>query len=59
MTGLMSAFPSAATEPRDYKREAAVWYEAFSKHDPQLLGSILAKDWYETPLQNAAGAKPA
>ena len=55
MTGLMSAFPSAATEPRDYKREAAVWYEAFSKHDPQLLGSVLAKDWYETPSSERGG----
>lgn len=55
MTGLMAAFPSAATEPRDYKREAAVWYEAFSKHDPQLLGSVLAEDWYETPSSERGG----
>lgn len=57
MTGLMAAFPSAATEPRDYKREAAVWYEAFSKHDPQLLGSVLAEDWYETPSSERGGRK--
>ena len=55
MTGLMAAFPSAATEPRDYKREAAVWYEAFSKHDQQLLGSVLAEDWYETPSSERGG----
>jgi len=55
MTGLMAAFPSAAAEPRDHKREAAIWYEAFSKHDPQLLGSVLAEDWYETPSSERRG----
>lgn len=55
MTGLMAAFPSAATEPGDYKREAGIWYEAFSKHDPQLLGSVLAEDWYETPSSERRG----
>lgn len=54
MTGL-PAFSSAATEPRDYKREAAVWYEAFSKHDPQLLSNVLAEDWYETPSAERGG----
>jgi steroid delta-isomerase-like uncharacterized protein len=46
---------STTTEPRDYKREAAVWYAAFSKHDPQLLCSVLAKDWYETPSSERGG----
>ena len=55
MASLMWAPPSAATEPRDYKREAAIWYEAFSKHDPQLLGSVLAEDWYETPSSERGG----
>lgn len=55
MTGLMMASPSLAAEPRDYKREAAIWYEAFSQHDPQLLGSVLADDWYETPSAERGG----
>jgi steroid delta-isomerase-like uncharacterized protein len=42
-------------EFRDCKGRAAVWYEAFSKHDPQLLGSILAEDWYETPGPDRGG----
>jgi steroid delta-isomerase-like uncharacterized protein len=43
------------TEFRDYKCEAAVWYEAFSKHDPRLLSSVLAEDWYEMPSSDRGG----
>jgi len=52
---LMMTSPVSAAEMRDYKQEAAIWYEAFSKHDPQLLGSILGSDWYETPSTERGG----
>ena len=55
LIGLMTVSLAHAEEPRSYKAEAAIWYEAFSKHDPQLLGSILADDWYETPSDERGG----
>lgn len=55
MTGLMMASQVVAAEPRDHKPAAALWYQAFSQHDPQLLGSVLADDWYETPSPERGG----
>jgi steroid delta-isomerase-like uncharacterized protein len=44
-----------ASESRDYKREAAVWYQAFNERDPQMLGAVLDEDWYETPSTDPRG----
>jgi steroid delta-isomerase-like uncharacterized protein len=38
------------------KQIAAVWYEAFNKKDPELLGTVLGEGWYETP--SAPDAQP-
>ncbi|AXQ31465.1 ester cyclase [Solimonas sp. K1W22B-7] len=40
---------------RDNRKEAALWYEAFSKHDAELLGSVLSEDWHETPSEEPVG----
>ena len=40
-----------------YKKDAALWYEAFDKHDASILDKVLSKEWQEFPV--AAGAKPA
>jgi predicted ester cyclase len=55
MAGLMAASQAGAAEPRDYKQRAAIWYSAFSAHDPQLLGSVLDEHWYETPSEDRGG----
>jgi steroid delta-isomerase-like uncharacterized protein len=49
------ASQSLASESRDHKREAAVWYQAFSGHDPRLLDTVLADNWYETPSAERGG----
>jgi len=54
MSMLMLGTPALAQDS-DNKRQAVVWYEAFSKHDPELLGSVLADDWYETPSAERGG----
>ena len=33
----------------DYKKQATLWYEAFSKNDPTILDRILSKDWVDIP----------
>ncbi|WP_164745134.1 ester cyclase [Stenotrophomonas indicatrix] len=43
----------------DNSHRAAIWYEAFSKHDPDLLGTVLADDWYETPSAERGGKQTA
>lgn len=51
----MIATQSFANEPTDYKREAAVWYQAFNEQDPQMLVAVLDEDWYETPSTDPRG----
>jgi len=43
---------SQAEAKTDLKKQAALWYEAFDKHDPAILDKVLADDWYETPSKN-------
>src|SRR5881397_1601236 len=33
----------------DYKKQATLWYEAFSKNDPTILDRVLSKDWVDIP----------
>ena len=33
----------------DYKQQATLWYEAFSKKDPAILDRILSEDWVDIP----------
>jgi steroid delta-isomerase-like uncharacterized protein len=40
--------PAHAAE-RDYKREAALWYKAFSTKNTALLDKILADTWIDIP----------
>ena len=47
----------------DYKKVAALWYEAFSKRDPTILDKILSEDWVDIPSApgtpvGPAGARP-
>jgi steroid delta-isomerase-like uncharacterized protein len=32
-----------------YKKDVALWYEAFSKNDPLLLDKILSENWIDIP----------
>lgn len=40
----------------DYKRDVAIWYEAFNTNDPALIDRILSEDWEDIP---AAPGQPA
>ena len=40
-----------------YKKDVALWYEAFDKHDPAILDKILSENWSESPTE--PGTKPA
>lgn len=51
---LTAAFSGDAQE-LDNRSRAAIWYQAFSLHDPELLGTVLADDWYETPSEERGG----
>ena len=33
----------------DDKKQAALWYEAFSKNDPAILDRILSENWVDIP----------
>ncbi len=33
----------------DYKKQATLWYEAFSNKDPAILDRILSEDWVDIP----------
>jgi steroid delta-isomerase-like uncharacterized protein len=46
---------SAATEP---KQIASQWYEAFARHDAELLERILAPNWVDIPSPPAAPHGP-
>ena len=52
---LCSCAPAETTTM--YKKDVALWYEAFDKHDPAILDKILSENWYESPSE--PGAKPA
>lgn len=43
----------------DYKKQATLWYEAFSKNDPAILDRILSKDWVDIPSPPGTPAGPA
>jgi steroid delta-isomerase-like uncharacterized protein len=51
---LLATFSGNAQEV-DNRPGAAIWYQAFSLHDPELLGTVLADDWYETPSEERGG----
>ena len=51
---LVATFSGNAREV-DNRPAAATWYQAFSLHDPELLGTVLADDWYETPSEERGG----
>jgi steroid delta-isomerase-like uncharacterized protein len=40
----------------DYKKDVAIWYDAFNTKDPRLVDRILSEDWVDTPL--APGQPP-
>jgi steroid delta-isomerase-like uncharacterized protein len=47
----------------DYKKQATLWYEAFSRNDPTILDRLLSEDWVDIPsppgtLAGPAGVKP-
>ena len=50
---------SVSAHESDNRQRAAIWYEAFSMHDPDLLGTVLADDWYETPSAERGGKQTA
>lgn len=56
---VLTAGASTSAHAIDNRQRAAVWYEAFSKHDPDLLATVLADDWYETPSVERGGKKTA
>lgn len=43
----------------DYKKQATLWYEAFSKNDPAILDRILSKDWVDIPSPPGTPVGPA
>ncbi|MGH8066616.1 MAG: ester cyclase [Candidatus Entotheonellia bacterium] len=55
--GLILCSPAVAGEENMYKKDVALWYEAFDKHDPAILDKILHEDWQESPSE--PGTRPA
>jgi steroid delta-isomerase-like uncharacterized protein len=47
------------TKMNDYKKQATLWYEAFSKKDPSILDRILSEDWVDIPSPPGTPAGPA
>ena len=48
--GVMMIGPDAhAANARADKKNVSLWYEAFSKKDPALLGRILSTNWVDIP----------
>ena len=43
----------------DYKKQATLWYEAFSKGDQTILDRILSEDWRDIPAAPDQPAGPA
>ena len=46
-------------EMTDYKNQATLWYEAFSKNDPAGLDRILSEDWVDIPSPPGTPAGPS
>ena len=46
---LMLSAPASAGAESSEKQVARLWYEAFTRHDPALLGSILGENWVDIP----------
>ena len=42
-----------------YKKQATLWYEAFSKKDPAILDRILSEDWVDIPSLPGTPAGPS
>ena len=42
----------------DYKQQATLWYEAFSKGDPTILDRILSEDWVDIPSSPGTPSGP-
>jgi steroid delta-isomerase-like uncharacterized protein len=47
---------SARETMPNYKRDVAIWYEAFNTNDPAIVDKILSEDWEDIP---AAPGQPA
>jgi hypothetical protein len=43
----------------DYKKQATLWYEAFSRNEPTILDRILSEDWVDIPSLPGTPAGPA
>lgn len=56
---VFTAGAPVSTQTSDDRQQAAIWYEAFSKHDPDLLGTVLEDDWLETPSAERGGKQAA
>lgn len=46
-------------EMNDHKKQATLWYEAFSKKDPAILDRILSEDWVDIPSSPGTPAGPS
>jgi steroid delta-isomerase-like uncharacterized protein len=55
---LMLSTPASAGAESAEKQVARLWYDAFTRHDPALLGSILADDWVDIPSPPEEQAGP-
>jgi steroid delta-isomerase-like uncharacterized protein len=60
--GLSGCTPAAEPRAGSAKETAALWYKAFSTHDPALLDRILSDSWVDIPApegqpSGSAGAK--
>lgn len=42
----------------DYKQQATLWYEAFSKGEPTILDRILSEDWVDIPSSPGTPSGP-
>jgi steroid delta-isomerase-like uncharacterized protein len=54
-SSLLMMAASTAKAKTDLKQKAALWYEAFDKHDPSILDKVLSDDWYEMPSDKKGG----
>src|SRR5918999_4346833 len=49
----------AREDMQNNKKQAALWYEAFSKNDPTILDRLLSEDWVDIPSPPGTPAGPA
>lgn len=60
LAATLLAVQASAAPPADEPRQiASQWYEAFARHDPGLLDTILAPDWVDIPSPPTAPHGPA